>query len=739
MSKGIMAARLLLSSAGLCVCFCWYASTTALALPAGRVYEMVSPIYKAGYGVTDIHATAPEGDGVAFTSLGGFAGVLSASGTGGNMYVSRRDPSGWSTVSLQPPFGSWTDFSANFEYILANALVGQNAGVENYSATEDEFLLHRTDAPETFENWQAFGDFVVKRPDKKSLQPIEEGASSDLCHVVLAETEGPLLPEAVEKNLSQVYDLTRGCEGEPSLRLVGLNNKKTLISSNCPVELGVGIRYAGSGNSAEQENTFNAISANGNDLFFTTNVEEGESNCSGGVRQLFVRIDGTRTLEVSKPLSLPQECTEVPCGGSSGRSSSYFKGASEDGSRVFFTTAAPLVGEDNNAGNDLYMATIGCQAGAEGCDVQGKEVTSLVQVSHDSIAGEGAEVQGVVRVAPDGSRAYFVARGVLTKEVNVSGAAPAKGADNLYTYDSVSGKLAFVADLCSDPGHSGEVKDIDCSPSLGEGVGQNNDTRLWGSNPEAQSAGPDGAFLVFSTYAKLLKDDTDNAKDIYRYDAQTGVLDRVSLGEAGNDNNGNDSAFDATIFPGHMGGSAFVSLQHEMSTRDISEDGTRILFNTAGPLSPDATNGLVNVYEWNEDSVSLISSGQAEADDGESIVISPSGRDVFFTTSQGLVPQDGDGLPDVYDARLGGGFTPVPVPRQPCSGDACQGPLTNPAPLLVPGSVVQVSGDNFPPPKKIVPKKKMKTKKTKKKKPRAKRTIRIRHHGRTARQGGVRR
>ena len=62
-------------------------------------------------------------------------------------------------------------------------------------------------------------------------------------------------------------------------------------------------------------------------------------------------------------------------------------------------------------------------------------MTSLTQVSHDPRAGEAAEVQGVLRVAPDGSRAYFVARGVLSEAPNAQGAVAVKGADNLYVYD----------------------------------------------------------------------------------------------------------------------------------------------------------------------------------------------------------------------------------------------------------------------------------------------------------------
>ena len=66
--------------------------------------------------------------------------------------------------------------------------------------------------------------------------------------------------------------------------------------------------------------------------------------------------------------------------------------------------------------------------------------------------------------------------------------------------------------------------------------------------------------------------------------------------------------------------------------------------------------------------------------------------------------------------RVSGKASPrCPAERQPCEGDGCQGPLTNPAPLLVPGSVSQEPGDDFPPPPATVaPKPKPKSKLCKK-------------------------
>ena len=83
-------------------------------------------------------------------------------------------------------------------------------------------------------------------------------------------------------------------------------------------------------------------------------------------------------------------------------------------------------------------------------------------------------------------------------------------------------------------------------------------------------------------------------KDVYRYDAETGVLDRVSGGEAGHDANGNNDRVrrDDHGRVTEAGLGTRVRLQYEMNSRAISEDGSRIVFMTAEPLSPDATNGL---------------------------------------------------------------------------------------------------------------------------------------------------
>jgi hypothetical protein len=692
------------------------APAPASALPEGRVYEQVSPVYKAGFGAS-IYAVAPDGESVVFNSLGAFAGLPRS--TTGNDYIARReDGKGWFTLPEEVPFTGYTsDFSSTLEYVLGGAQLGPEEQPEEL--VEGEFLLHRADTPDIAANWEVFGGLTYKVHPGGTGGYETAGASGDLCHVLAQELAGGPVGS------TSVLDASRGCGGElPSVRSVGVRNRlggsgePEAITATCWSELGLGLEYS---HAQDQETRFNAISADGRELFFTANVEEGIARggnaCGRGRHQLFVRVGGSRTLEVSRPLDPAQPfggCGaegEVPCPGAAGRASADFKGASEDGSRVFFTTDAPLASEDQDAKNDLYITRIGCPAGEPRCEPGQRQVVELVQVSHDTNVGQAAEVQSVVRVAPDGSRVYFVARGVLGEGANAEGLAPVKGADNLYVWEpdpehEGRSKTVFVADLCSGPALSGEASDPHCPDTLEPeaGLGARNDMSLMGREGEAQSPS-DGRVLVFSTYARLItrgpQADSDTAKDIYRYDAQTGALDRVSIGEAGYDANANNSAFDATITNGGLlalVGS--VTLQHEMSSRAVSEDGRRIVFSTAEPLSPDAINHLVDIYEWHkepgwsEGQVSLISSGSAQTNDLHP-VITPSGRDVFFTTSQGLVPQDTESDLDVYDARLGGGFPPSPAERQQCSSDACQGPLTNPAPLLVPGSVSQAPGQSF--------------------------------------------
>lgn len=719
------------------------ASVAALALPEGRVIEMVSPIYKGGYGVGSVAAVAPNGESVAFESQGAFAGAPASPALNG--YIARRGPAGWTTAPLMPPAAiapavpgtAPLDYSSTLESVVAYAQLGPNAGAADYANDESAMWLHDTSLADTVPNWE-LGGKLLKSVDELPFAAVYVGGSADFSHIALfTRGDERLLPEASASQKS-LYDLvTRGLAAG-SLRLVGVNDRGEPIDPDCPVYLG-GSELQG----VEPGLVFNAVSADGEEIFFTTNPNASPQGCDGfggttdpsNPALLYVRVAGAQTLQVSAPLTASCE-PSAPCA-KAAPARAEFIGANSAGSEVYFMTTQPLVSEDTDQQRDLYLARIGCPGG-EACQPAQRVVTSLVDVSHAATAGEPAEVQGVVSVSQDGSHVYFVAHGVLGTGPNAEGQAPVKGADNLYVYDSETAQApVFIAELCTGPEVSGGAKDARCPDSL-ESAGEHNDSVMLKGSEEQTTA--DGRFLLFGTYARLLASDTDSARDVYRYDAATGLLDRVSSGEGGFDADGNNSAFGALVGTGGFGGGSgslapdHVAQQSDLVGRQISEDGSRVVFESAEPLAADAARGQENAYEWHKEPgwqegvVSLIAPlGQA----GE-VEISHSGDDVFFTTPLGLLPQDTDGQRDLYDARLDSLPPPVAAETE-CSADACQGPLTNPAPLLVAGSISQAPGENLPP--VIATKAKQKAKsKAKPKKKRRKRPSK--KHGKAKKRSG---
>lgn len=701
----------------LCLTLLIIAAPAAFSLPAGRHYEMVSPPFKAGYGVGTIEAAASTGESISYTSIGSFEGAPSSSvGKGsGSAYVATRTPSGWKTIplmlpaSLAPYFApAIADFSSTFEQALFYGQLGPNTGSAQFESTEAEFLLHPIAEADVLANFSIAGQKAINTKLGQRLN--YTSASSNLSHIILEVTsrEQPLTEEANGTTMEKSqYDLVTNGAGEHTLRFIGVNNhtgtggkpEPQSIAPNCNVQLGSIL-------GGKKGTSFNAVSSNGDEIFFHT--------CAGPSSEsepLFVRLNGERTLEVSRPLG--EKCTEVPCNGATTRASADFAGASEDGSHVFFTTKEHLVGTYTGSTEDLYIATIGCLASEPNCDAGHREVTGLQRIG--SAVSESADVQGVVAVSPNGEHVYFVAKRVLTG-AGASGT-PVQGADNLYVYDTSSEAIAFVGDLCSENERSGEVVDAKCPADLSSHKPAVSDEELWSNvHPEVQVT-HDGTFFVFDSYARLMADDHDNARDVYRYDAATGALERISIGESGYHENGNgqDEAgqgnADASIpfFPAVSEGR--VASQHRLGTRAITEDGSRIVFATAEPLSQAASNGLLDAYEWHEGTVSLVSTGTDVQPVGQSerLMITPSGEDVFFITVEKLSERDTDEVLDLYDARIGPELPPESPPGESyCEGEECQ-PLSTLLPALVPGgTAVQAAGENHPSQveKKVVPKKK---------------------------------
>jgi hypothetical protein len=114
-----------------------------------------------------------------------------------------------------------------------------------------------------------------------------------------------------------------------------------------------------------------------------------------------------------------------------------------------------------------------------------------------------------------------------------------------------------------------------------------------------------------------------------------------------------------------------------------------VFFNTAENLVPEDIDGRIDVYEYDDGELHLISIGTGDRDAffGDATL---SGDDVYFTTRQRLSGWDRDENIDLYVARSAGSAFPEPLPIRDgsCDGSACQGTPRDPARFHLPGSAI---------------------------------------------------
>lgn len=341
-----------------------------------------------------------------------------------------------------------------------------------------------------------------------------------------------------------------------------------------------------------------------------------------------------------------------------------FAGVSDGGERIFYVEAG-----------DLYAFDVG---------------------SEKAIAFTSVGNAKVVNVAPDGTRAYFVTTNVIPKGgQNPNGAFAKAGEQNLYL--SEEGKATFVATVTA--------RDVE-GEKVGSGL-QVDGLGLWPEVVRARQPARDpsrlngdGSVLLFQSRANLDDYDPNGSPQIYRYDDLADRLHCVSCIPTEVAATGGASL--ETFGSGQSHNKPFSAYGF---VPNLSLDGRRVFFQSQEALVASDSNGVQDVYEWEEDGVGscertggcvyLISSGHG-AGDNYLFGHSASGDDVFFLTEDVLVPGDNDTL-SIYDARVGGGF-PQP-PQEECMGEGCRPALT-PAPALTPPAQPSPGQDNFTPPRK---------------------------------------
>src|SRR6476469_3383970 len=406
----------------------------------------------------------------------------------------------------------------------------------------------------------------------------------------------------------------------------------SVLPSKAPAEKGASAGVAGIGSSSPQrlDTLTHAISDDGTRIYWTA--------ANAGPGKIYLRLNGEKTLPVSEGID---------------PSPARFWAASADGSKALYSF------ESGPKSGDLYLYDLESKASA------------LVVHKFLGLLGGGDDLS------------HFY---ILSQEALGEGAVAGK--PNLYL--NAEGTLSYIAQLSPADARIGDqhLTPVNSQP-------------YW----HAARATPDGGSLAFMSTSRELSesvggaDNTDRVSgapdaEVYHYSVATDRLSCVSCNPTGSRPAGRFLSED--VSDGTLSVAALIPASDSQlyQPRYLSDDGSRLFFDSFESLLPNDTNGARDVYEWeapgsgsctegsaafsppNGGCVALISTGESPRD-SELIDASADGRDVFILTLSSLVPQD-PGLVDIYDVRSSGGF-PAPPNRAPvCEGEACQGPLSPP-------------------------------------------------------------
>jgi hypothetical protein len=363
--------------------------------------------------------------------------------------------------------------------------------------------------------------------------------------------------------------------------------------------------------------------------------------------------------------------------GTCGAQVSKENGMAPDASRVFFTTVSGSCG----GLQEVYLRNLATHNTVE---ISASECTRVDCNAPADVTFSGA--------TDDGKFAYLTTTQQLVN-------ADEDSTRDLYRYSVVTGKLTLVSGAPSAV--TGEVRQAPVFPSeddthvyfrangeiipgesgSGEKLFRADGSGLHrvaeGSFPGEIQMSTNGEQALFVTPTGISGADTDGQNDAYLYDAEAGTVTWISTGPSGG-----NGAFTASIeAPSPLN-------RQELESGDlrpyfaIDGAGDRAFFTTEESLVPEDTNGVFDVYEWAQGEVGLVSPGNQPLK-SDFAGVSRDGRTALFATNASLFSYDEDGEGrDIYAARLGGGFPEIHPPE--CNAVTCPLPagsrITRPTP-----------------------------------------------------------
>ncbi|MGH2853891.1 MAG: hypothetical protein ACRDLF_06830 [Solirubrobacteraceae bacterium] len=686
------------------------ASASASVLPDNRAYELVSSptenqtvdsLVGVNHGTSKVAGdeesyqpdqASADGNSVAYP---GSPALEGGSGTFGdsqsNEWVATRGSTGWATSDVTPP---GTDPQMEYAFFSSDLSAGiffaddaVNISASPAAPPGCKFGIYSRGSDGSYHS-------LIVQPATPGMcgYPQAADASSDRSHV-LFEDEAALtagaekgfhnLYDSVDSHLYQVNILPDGRPEPAPSAWLGSPQAFQLFSPDFS----------------------NAVSADGSRVFWTSTERGTEGPEQEIPKALYVRENDTQPQSSIGPGG---ECTvssdactvQVDAGeprcvaeGKCKSGSGLFWTASTDGSKVLFTDANRL--------------TVDSTAEPGEPDLYEYEVNTGLLTDLTAAKSGHANVQGVIGTSDDGEYIYFAANGVLASNENASKETAQKGHEegqpNIYLRHN--GVTTFVA-----------AGGASFQALYGEYFGD------WSQGPNNRTAEvtPDGHHMVFETNRPLTGYDNQGMSsvgvseldEVFVYDALTGRISCASCNPSGAaPSEPVESTSSSLPVPG--GGLPHVKAY---MPRWISDNGSRVFFETNQPLVSQDTNGLLDVYEWerpasgaeannsctrsapsfsevNGGCVYLLSGGQSP-DDSFFADADAEGNNVFFTSRGQLTAQAGDENVAMYDARVNGGF---PELETVCTGTGCQGVPPAPPIFATPSSVTFNGVGNFPP------------------------------------------
>jgi hypothetical protein len=645
-------------------------STLATALappPDGRVYEPVSSLdnhnadvyvpYRnkafypplpglKGTGVVRPFQAAPSGDAVTYAGEPTTGGNGSEGEAGGNQYLATRSPQGrWTQANVQPAVlesPEYVAFSSELDVGVVESTEPLASGVP---ATKYPF------------------EYVYStRPGSESFQPLSEVVSTLEPSSGIGYAGGnagtggvPAFSHILSYGPGRLSDGTGGHQVAINILPDGETAPNSVFGAPTvfnPEFNGTVLDHA--------------ISADGSRIVWT-------DRATGAI---YVRENDTQPPSpvAEGKCTVPGDaCTVQLDGGNSG--GALYWTASNDGSKVFLTDCGRLTA------SSTAVFSPGCGAEPKGklsgsdlyeYDLASGELNDLT-VDHNASDTLGANVQGVVGESQDGSYVYFVATGSL---------APGATAGEPNLYFAHSGVTTFVTTLSfADEG-------FEAPGNSAAGLGP------WEQSLTDRTAqvAPDGRSLVFQAGSF--------SYEVYHYEVGGSVV-CVTCSPSVSVSRPTDP-----VTVGAKGG--FLPVTEEFATdtyqqRWISEDGSRVFFESFQALVPQDVNGLKDVYEWERDGSGschtspgciYVLTGGTSTSWSSLLDASASGNDVFVITRAQLTPEDENDYFHVFDARVGGARPPAPAA---CSGAGCQGAPPAPPAFATPSSATFTGAGNYPP------------------------------------------